>query len=367
MARLADWVLPGGIWHPSNNPDGTQIGLSIDRYAELMGWGIVGFNGLNRPDDREDVECDGIWLQSSRDRLGMSLLRAEQMREDELQYHVGIKYVVDELATYRNPISLNKKHLKEIGVPTVADISTGVALNLGAETDPNDPVTLTVASTVSASEVRIYYPDEDYEITPTSITTDGATLTIKIPRSRLVKPSLNDDREDTLSYYENDNFLETVDVKRFYMEPDGGCQYFWRNPCDACVTDCTIKYQDACSRIKTKRGYRLSTIHCEPACYSSGAWSTASWTYSDEPDGIQVSYSSGVEDLLTFTRTARLAHTLMPYCPCDCKAVSVIWEEDRDRVPQTWTPYGNRQGAVNAWMSDSRRRVGQGGKIARVG
>lgn len=366
MARISDGLLPDGIWHPSNNPNGTQIGLSLDRYAQLLGWEIIGFNGLNDPDQREDADCDWLWNQSSRDRLAMAILRAEAMRQDELQYHIGVKYIVDEFANYRNPITLNMKHLIEVGVPTVADIETGVALVLGAETAPNDPVVITVASTVSASEVRVYYPGEDYEITPSSVTTDGATLTIRIPRARLVNPDYNDDRADPLSYYENDNFLTTVDVKRFYMDPADACQYVWRNPCWVCTDDCTIKYQEACSRIKSMRDLRLSTIYCEPANYASGAWATASWTYSDVPDGIQVSYSSGLGDLLNQTLTARLAHTLMPYSPCNCKAVSVIWEEDRDRVPNTWTPYGNRQGAIEAWMRDSRRRVGQGGKIPRV-
>lgn len=367
MARISDGILPGGIWHPVNNTDGTQLGLTLDRYAELCGFEIVGFNCVNKPDTLESADCELVWKQSSLDRLAMAILRAEQMREQELGFYIGPKFTTDELVNWRNPVRLEHAHLIEIGVPTLADISIGAAIDLGAEAAPNDPVTLTIASTVTPDEVRVYYPGEDVEITPSSVTSDGVTLTIRIPRARLVKPEYDVDRAEPVPYYENAYFLTTVDVERLYVEVDEATQYVWRKPVPSCPTDCSIKYQDACARIASERAYRLSTIYCEPATYSGGAWSTTGWSYSSAPDALKVTYKSGLSDLLNLTLTARLAHTLLPYSPCDCKAVSMTWEDDRTIIPGgVFTPYGNRQGAIEAWMRDSRNRIGQGGKFPRV-
>lgn len=368
MARVSDDILPDGEWYPGDNPDGTQMGLTLDRYAELLGWGTNGFNGVNRPEDVENVECDDVWKQSSRDRIAIAIVQAEIMREQEVMYHIGQKFETDEYTNPYNPLELRWKHLIEVGDPTVTTISAGVVIDHGAETDPNDPVVLSVASTVAAAEVKIYYPGENVEITPSSITTDGATLTIRIPRARLVKPELNDDREDPLSYYENDNFLETVDVRRFYLDPTNACEYIWRNPCSACSTDCTVQTQQACWRITSPRAYRLATLYLEPATYtaSTATWETNGWSYCDPPDTVRITYKSGKKDLHNMILTARLAHTLMPYCPCDCKAVDQTWQDDRLTVPRVWTPYGNRSGAVMAWTADSRKKMGAGGKFPRA-
>lgn len=361
MARPSDNVLPGGVWSPENT-DGTQIGLSLDRYAELMQWGINGFNGVNKPDDRENVQCNAVWLQSSRDRVMMAILDAEIMREAELGYFLGPKYVYAEQVQPYNPVDLNKKHLIGIGIPTWATIQLAAPLVLGPENAPNDPVTLSIASTVTPAEVKVYYPDDAFEILPTSVTSDGATLTIKIPRARLVDPSLNDDREDPLSYYKNANFLTTVDVRRLYLDEEDAALYYWRRGYPDCDTDCELDTQAACFQFPSQRAYRLSMVTFRPAKYSAGVWSTSAFTYSNVPNGLQVTYKSGRDDMMTQRRTARLAHTLLPYKPCDCQAVTLVWDTDRAFVPNTYTPYGSQRGAVEAWVADSRQRVGQGGK-----
>ena len=367
MARVSDGILPNNVWSDSNT-SGTQMGLTLDRYQEILTFAINGFNGVNEPDERTGVNCDRIWSQSSRNRLAMAILRAEQKREQELGFFIGHKYVTDEIIDMRyNPRVLNWKHLVGIGVPTNADIAIGTATNLGGELAPNDPVTITAASTVAAAEVRVYYPDEDIEIHPSSVTTDGVTITVQIPRARLLKPALMTDSDDYPSYYENDNFLATVDVKRLYLDPTEGAQYVWRKPCLDGTAACTMKYQTACARIMSTRAYRLSTFSAEPATYADGAWTTACWSYNGRPDQMIVTYESGVNDMNNLTLTAKLAHTLMGYSPCDCKAVSVVWMDDREQsVPRVYTPYGSRQGAIDAWMEDSRNKVGAGGMVPRV-
>jgi hypothetical protein len=338
----------------------------MDRYQEILGLGVNGFNGVNDPDDRENIQCNGLWKQSERDRLAMGILQAESMREDELSYHLGYKYDHEEMVEPYNPVTLRWRHLVEIGVPTHADIQLAYPLVLGADAAPNDPVVLTITSGVTPSEVRVYYPGEDNEIRPSRVTSNGTTLTIHIPRARLVDPDYNDDRDDPVSYYDNSYFLTTVDVKRLYQDANNAAQYFWRQAYPECPTDCLIDTQNSCWKIASRRAYRLSTIFFRPASYSGGAWSTTSFSYSNVPDGLYVTYRSGLQDMRREMLTARLAHTLLPYSPCDCQIVNVTWEGDRAYIPNTYTPYGSMRGAVEAWLLDSRSRVGQGGKFPRV-
>jgi len=69
----------------------------------------------------------------------------------------------------------------------------------------------------------------------------------------------------------------------------------------------------------------------------------------------------------TELETARLAHVLMPNVPCTCPYVEQYWIGDRLKDPSGLvTPYGSESGAVKAWISDSRAKVGTGGMFLGI-
>lgn len=351
MARITSGILS----------DEFELSMDLDRYQELMRLPIAAFNGLNKPDEEPVYQCSQIWKQSERDGLVMYLAQAEEMREIEVGYHLSPKWIADEEHQFSNVAVLNRKHLIEVGVRASSDIQLGVALNHGVETAPNDPVEISVATTVTeTSEIFVYYPGEDVKIRPSSISISGGIATIKIPRSRLVDPDLLDDREDHLSYYENDNFITTVDVKRVYNDPSDVATIRWLGS-SSCVDTCQLYTQAACAVAAGNRSRRISKVYISPAGYSNGSWSSTSYTYCHTPVSLLVSYKSGRQNSIkTELLTARLAHTLMPNKPCSCPTVHMYWQEDV-KEQEVWTPYGIRQGAFNAWVIDNRDKVQAGG------
>jgi len=361
MSRVTDGLL-----------DDRELRLILDRYQEILRLPIEAFNGLNNPDALDVYECPNIWKQSERDFLATFIAQAEEMREEELGYHLAPIYIDDEEQDYGVPTTLNRKYLIEIGTKTTTIIEAGVVLDLGVETAPNDPVVVTVATTVTATdEVKVFYPGEDIEIRPSNISISGGIATIRIPRSRLVDPDLNDDREDHLSYYENDNFLVTVDISRVYTDTSDGAYLVWDSV--ARVVAGVQTYPDA--RETTQRANiqilgqvarRIAEISTYPAS-TDGSGST--FVYCVQPTTIRVSYLSGKQSSMrTELETARLSHILSPRAPITCPYVMQLWAEDR--APDSSgivTPYGGEKGAVRAWISDSRAKVGrQGGKFPRL-
>jgi hypothetical protein len=66
--------------------------------------------------------------------------------------------------------------------------------------------------------------------------------------------------------------------------------------------------------------------------------------------------------MITEIQTARLGHTTMPNEPISCPTVKQYWLDDI-MDSKTNTPYGRSAGALQAWIADSRQKVGQGGKF----
>lgn len=366
MARISDNVLP-----PTSH-----LGLTLDRYQELMGlhggFDMCAFNGINRPTDRHDNQCSTVVTQSQRDQLAMYLVQAEEKRETILGFYLGYKWTIgeDHVVTGYNPYTLRNKHLVAIGYPTYTEIEMGVVLDWGVppfmptSNEPNDPVYFTITTSVSTSEIVVTYPGETAHIHPTSIVDNGdGTMTIGLVRCRCVKPSYNGDWDDPPSYYDNDVFLVTVDVWRYWANPELGAQYLWRIAgCQ--LPDCASRCQSVCWQVSGEHAHDLSIVHVWPATYSAGVWTRAScWTYAGSPDLLRVSYRSGLQTMSNEIYTARLAHTLMPRPPCSCDIIKQRWQDDRIVNQRGVTPYGSMQGAVDTWVADSQARIGHGGML----
>ena len=357
MARVSDNVLP----------EFSQLGLTLDRYQELMGLDVCAFNGINRPTDNHDSSCIDIVNQSQRDDLARYLLQAEEMREEELGYFLSPKWRVEEQSVgLDNPFILEKKHLLEVGWPTWSIIEEDYELDYGVGpfdpfNPPTDPVEIVLATEVPTFDIVVTYPDERVLIKPSSITSANGEVTIRIPRCRLVDPDYNQDWDDPPSYYDEEVFLETVDVWCYYADQQYGAEFKWRQA--NCDTDCEPNCQPACAMIVGARAYELSIVHLYPATYSNGSWTrTNRFNYRGRPASARITYLSGRRPSISNEiYTVRLSHTLMPRPPCSCDIVKQKWENDRIYVEGQYTPYGSMQGALDVWLADSRARIGHGG------
>lgn len=355
MARTTEGFLPIGV----------SLSLFLDRYQEIMRLPISAFNGLNNPLELRRYACDTIWQQSQRDNVAQFLASAEEMREKELGYYLGPKYVEDErheLEHYPyNPHLLNHKHLIAIGSEAFSDISLGEALTLSNMGVIVDPVIIVVATTVTKpEEIVVCYPGESEYIHPSSVVIAGGNATIKIPRARLVDPTLNDDREDPLAYDDDNNFLDEVDIKRRYTDISKGV-YF--------------KYYDNSLVEQSHDGYgqvlyeRIAAMDAYPVSWSglTPTLDTVNPFCGCQVQYLKISYLSGIQYTVKMQlETARLAHTLMPYEPCSCDSVKQFWLADNNVTDgASMTPYGDKTGALNAWLTDSRSKIGFGGKFPR--
>ena len=85
-------VPPVGYDFSTILPSGQELGLTLDRYQEIMRLPINAFNGLNRPEDIPQYQCSAIWKQSDRLYILEHLTQAEEMREVELGYALAPKY-----------------------------------------------------------------------------------------------------------------------------------------------------------------------------------------------------------------------------------------------------------------------------------
>lgn len=335
---------------------GIVLGLTLDRYAELLRIPEAAFNGLNKSDDDQQFACNTIWKQYNRDHLATYLSAAEERRETEIKFNISKKYLEEDYMYKSYLYNLNKAHLAIVGEQTTTVISTETVTYRDIYAAIIDPIILTIATTVTdTDELKVYYPGEDVEIHPSNISISGGVATIKIPRSRLVKPELNDNRDDHLYYETDTNFLETVDVKRVYYNETEGVKLVWLN----CTTGAE-QTQRAKSEIDD---YENSIIRVAPANYSNGAWAYTAFMYAGSPHKVRVRYLSGkIQSMNTQLLTLRLAHALMPYKPIDCESVTQYWQNDAEigsRNPMT--PYGNKNGAVECWVADSRVKKGSGG------
>ena len=354
--------------HPTPGllPDDQELALTLDRYQELMGVRVClcSFNGIVRDTDAKCCECSSLWSQAFLDALAIALGRAEEMREQELGYHLAPKYINDEeYDDVKYPMILRRKHLIAIGSKKCDTIQLGYPLILSVLGVINDPVIVIIApyAFTDVSEIKVYYHDTDIEIHPSKVTISGGTLTIEIPRCRLLDLAIDTNCTEP-SYDEDRNFVNEVDIKRCYTDPSDGLFKVWStgccDPCDTAITETTeLQYP----RITDKR---LSIVKYSPATYASGVWTRvccSSMTCC--ADLIRVSYLSGRRSsVMAEMETIALAHTLVPDSFTESTDMcSGCWMYDREKSDVS-TPYGDTRGAVRAWLSDSRSKVGFGTK-----
>lgn len=319
--------------------------VSLPRYAKLIGYRECAFFGVSH-EENIAFACREIWTKSQRDDISAYLQEAQEAIERVLEYPLEPKWIADERHDLNSILITDWGKVIEPGIRAEEELSGDLPVNVESFGAPLDTFTVSFISPSvidDLSEVHVYYPDSDIEIYPSEITYDEISqlLTILIPRCRMVAYDMFDNPPEGLLYTDNDNFQDTVDVKRIYTDNSIQAKLIYRP--EACPTDCTESYDNVCIFMDTPAIGKIRVSYGYPSTCKQ---------YSH----VELNYKAGAEEL---TRTMesmviRLAHSMMPTEPCGCDVTQRLWMRDRE-IPKILTkeriecPFGMSDGAWIAW------------------
>lgn len=324
-------------------PVGLPLYARIIRYNENAFWGVA-------HSSNDQYENRIVWTMRERQEIAYWLGEAQGEIEQTMGFPACARWIEDVRKYRRNPIWTTQKRVIEGGVETVQTLEDGATVSHAA-----DPATIavTVAATLDINQVHVRYPDvEEYEICPSAIDLTGTTLTISIPRARLVtiaaQETVTEDHRIGVDYSTLSNFLTTVDVVRVYNDPSTQVVFVW----EACEDGCDETTQTGCMYV---RNAKLGSVNVRPATYTGGRWVRTRITCGC-PDKVRLFYRAGFE---TPTRQVvdaiiRLAHVKMPAEVCGNLSAQYMWIRDR-HIPDTLSreryncPYGMADGAWTAY------------------
>lgn len=350
--------------------DRSRLALSLEEYAYVIEVDECSFFGVKKTIYADDEDqCRTIWTKDQRDMVARHLLEAQQAIEDYVGFFLKPTYVVGTFAEspnnderfvdtqgYGYRAVTRWGRVLTIGVKSEATIQAGQAVTHESGGNIIDPVVIsgiTVPSGTVASEIRVYHPGTTVEINPSAISISGTTMTVTIPRCRMVKAALADNPKAGLEYTDSDNFEETVDITR--VTTDGSTNATLVSNCTCgllCTGTCEASTETACVTILDGR---LGILQVQPGRYSDGTWyKRGSTIYC--PERVRLYYLSGVTVLSEQMKSAiiRLAHTKMPEELCGCDVYTRLWARDRN-VPDILTrerincPFGMSDGAWEAF------------------
>lgn len=349
--------------------------VSLSRYAKIINYEESAFWGVTY-DNQILAGCDPLWTESQRFDIQNALAEAQQEVEEQLNYPLCPTWVAgtldDELnhndrwvdqQTFRSSLLTRYPRLISAGIRAVTTVGSSSAITHGPTVGVIGPL---ATDALTTEEIHVYYPDSDREITPSKITISGGTVTIEIPRYRMVIQSLLNTPKSGIKYESLSNFLTAVDVKRIYTDTSvnailvrGRCK---NNQCQNGCGECT---RPACIYI---RDPYIGQIDISPADWDADAqeWSSrviCAGNYSR----VRLNYVCGLRYLNLKAEIAliRLAHSKLGKPPCQCDRTNNMWSGDY-AVPNILTrerincPFGYSNGAFLAWkwaMSLASRRA----------
>ncbi|KKN49180.1 hypothetical protein LCGC14_0645210, partial [marine sediment metagenome] len=268
--------------------------ISLARYAQLINYQDCSFFGVNNPSNNV-YACREIWTKDQRDMAALSLAEAQDEIELELEYFVEPKWVTAERHRYTLPLLTAHGSVIAGGIKKTTSLGAAIAVNHAA-----DPAVITIAglTITSVDCVKIYYPDTDQEIIPSDMTLVAGTLTIEIPRCRLVDYDKLDNPIEGWVYDTISNFQTTVDVKCIENDASTNAVIIWPHGCDgACsATGCSDYRRNGCIYVLDGD---IGSVDVLPAAYSAGTWKT-SLTGSccgNPASRVEVNYYSGLQSL----------------------------------------------------------------------
>lgn len=315
--------------------------VTLARYARILGYNEAAFWGVAHPNNTQ-YACREIWTKSQRDMAAWYLYSAQMDLEETIGYPVQPTWVIEDVPPTKTMVVLLKnRKIIEAGARAETVISANAAVSHA--TDPATVGPLTVAFTDTA-EVKVYYPGSNQEIEPSKVEISGTSLTIWIPRVRLVAETLLDNPATGLDYNDLANFQNSVEVRRVYNNTAYGAELVWQTNN---LTGSSESTSTASLDIRNKEvgSAFINPTQCSIAqCY----------TYLSH---ARVYYRAGMTALTQKAEDAiiRLAHSKMPTEPCGCDVVRAVWKRDIQRPEflsreRQSNPFGVSDGAWVAYQ-----------------
>jgi hypothetical protein len=331
-------------------PNYPETYLSIEEYWQTLqinenaGYGIrnyptTGVTGLG---------CGDYWDYKNRYWLLWAIAKSEKRLEADrwLGFPIRRKYEQPRQLDWSWPVTLGK-YVRGIGVEAESDVQLSQAITLSTGGVIHDPVEFTVTvDFTDEDELVIYFPGTSCKIRPSSVSISSTTATVQIPRARLLRPEyhlnyVNDNERP--NYTDDSYFLDSVDVKRNYLNTSTGANIvWWRHKghilCYADVDIFACEPGSACSDVKQLacgyiRNQRLGEVTFEPATYNGG-WSKSNFAVRRDPDGLEVNYMrfrydryEAIDEDVTRAVIA-VAHNNLPRNYCSCDQQSLYYEDD---------------------------------------
>lgn len=328
---------------PSKLPN---CAVTLADYAAIIGYDEPAFFGVTY-DGQELTDCSKLWQERDRLALATALAEAQTMMEKVLNYPLCPKWFTEEKSVFGYQVTTRWGKLLAAGKRAEDDVSLGETVSYMSEPAIIGPIPVTFTD---INEVKVYLPNSEREVQPSSISIAGGNLTIEIPRARLVALDQPDWVNTWLGYRFIDlfNFTDTVDIKRVYNDPTVSASLTSRTcNCSRTETEGCISILHEGVGIIDLRSTGLLCGHVVRA---------------------NVYYQAGLTVLDDEIRSAlvRLAHTLMPEEDCKyCDRMHRLWERDTN-VPAVVTrerincPFGQSDGAWFAY------KVAQSNRLVRI-
>lgn len=320
--------------------------VRLARYANIIEYPECNFYGVNADIDT-GFQCQEIWTKPQRDMILKYLAEAQYEIEQETSYPLNPRWIGQgqtqeyqdwqALPRGRRIVTRFARYI-EAGIEAEDNISLGAAVNHATDPAIIGPVATAVTD---VDEIRVYHPDLDVEIDPSSIAIALGSVTIEVPRCRMVKESVADNPTTGLDYTDLANFESTVDIKRTYNDDSVQATLAYPTTCAGC-TETTIA---GCFYV---RNPRLGILDIQLSSLNGNLCPCRAKI-------IRLNYKAGADVLTRQAEDAiiRLAHSKMPQEPCGCDVVKRLWGRDRN-VPEVLTaerlncPFGLSDGA---WIS----------------
>ncbi|MEE9572776.1 MAG: hypothetical protein V3W20_07010 [Candidatus Neomarinimicrobiota bacterium] len=336
--------------------------VSLPLYAQIIEQPECGFFGVNNPADAKK-SCREIWVKSQRDTVLKYLDEAQWEVENEIHYPLVAKWYTDEQSFWQNPISAKWGNVIEAGIKGVTDIALASVVDHATDPAVIGPIVTTVTN---INEIAIFHPGSENKIIPSFIAISGGSVTINIPRCRMVTEALADNPKTGLAYATIANFEATVDVKREFNDPSVNAQWIWPHRCTAncSLNACGEFSQTACMYIRNNEIGSFSTLLAKFNSITQKFERSNLQCCSGNPEIIKINYKAGLSLVADSGRikqaqdaVVRLAHSKMPNEVCGCQTFMRFWKRDRFIRPAEQltfamikNPFGLSDGAWIAWQ-----------------
>jgi hypothetical protein len=411
----------------------TPTKLSLSRWAELMGINPLHFNQVNLPG--VNIGCSDIWLQYqwqsadhiAREELAFAIAEAESKIENVLGYRLAPSWEVEEwhkttpafdrtlfnvhmgdIRGQRQTVKANWGYFISGGIQSKEVIEADSAITY-SDVDSDDyfeTAQISVITTVQdKNEICLFHPgkdgQDDFEIKPIEVVSlTGGTAVIRVRRELLVKDEFLHLFEIVpIDGYDDDFFLDTVDVYRRYNDPQTQVSFLWEPFAGGTCTSCSGSGCDVCA-YSAQAGCLI--LRGDPRNSQVGYWpgewdgtnfnfDTVPWAVGRQPDLVRLFYYSGWrnktqryvnrmdsqwERVVAYMACAYLDR---PTCACIQAAVD-YWrtdlllatgDEDGKAIFSQPSgvldnPFGSRRGEVNAWRKVRREAILSGVTTASV-